>query len=99
MRIAVLLIAACAPASFAGTISPDLQQQLPQLGLLSSSNVIVQLNVPLTSPLVNTAKRGNVVWGSSNPIASSNVVWGSNVVWAGGQAAAESASAAIYGEN
>jgi len=52
-RILVLLGAACLPACFGGNIAPDLQQQLPQLGLFSSTNVIVQLNVPLASPLVN----------------------------------------------
>ncbi|HLN01455.1 MAG TPA: S8 family peptidase [Bryobacteraceae bacterium] len=52
-RVTALFIALSVPACFAGNISPDLEQQLPQLGLFSSTNVIVQLNVPLASPLVN----------------------------------------------
>ena len=52
-RIVALFVALSVSACFAGNVSPDLEQQIPQLGLFSSTNVIVQLNVPLASPLVN----------------------------------------------
>lgn len=59
--IPAAFMAAALPLVYAGSLSPDLQQDLAHLGLLSSTNVIVQLNIPLADVLNQITATGATV--------------------------------------